>query len=270
MAKIIAIANQKGGVGKTTLALNLGSALTRLKKKICLIDCDPQANLTMALGYQQPDELPFALPHLMQELINNGSKTEKCGLLHKREYILKAQGLDFIPSSIDLISIESALYSAISRESILKKIVAYIKDGYDYVIIDTMPSLNFTTINALNASDSIIIPMQPQFFSAKGLELLLSTIANVKETLNSSLEITGVVITMYDTRLKFHREVINSVRETYGEDLKIFETKIPASIRITEMQARAQSVYDADPKSKISESYENFAKEMLIYESERQ
>lgn len=263
MAKVITVANQKGGVGKTTLVLNLGAALSRMDYKVCLIDCDPQANMTMALGYPQPDELTVALPHLMQELISIGLKTDKSELLPKREYILNTQGFDFIPSNIELISVESILYSAISRENVFKRIIDYIKDNYDYIIIDTMPSLNFTTINALNASDSIIIPMQPQYFSAKGLELLLSTIANVKETLNRNLEITGVLVTMYDTRLKFHKEVINTVKQAYGEDLNIFDVKIPISIRITEMQANSQNVFECDPNGKIAESYKNFAKELI-------
>ena len=263
MAKIITVANQKGGCGKTTLVLNFGAALARMGHKICLIDCDPQANMTMALGYQQPDELPITLAHLMQELINKNAKVEKSELLPKREYILNAHGFDFIPSSIDLISIESILYSAINRESILKRIVNYIKEDYEYIIIDTMPSLNFTTINALNTADSVVIPMQPQYFSAKGLELLLMTISNVKDTLNRDLEITGILFTMYDNRLKFHKEIINTINQTYGEDLRIFESKIPTSIRITEMQANSQSAFDADPTGKIAESYEKFTKEFL-------
>jgi chromosome partitioning protein len=219
--------------------------------------------MTMALGYPQPDELSVALPHLMQEIISIGLKTEKSKLLPKRDYILNTQGFDFIPSNIELISVESILYSAINRENVLKKIIEYIKNNYDYIIIDTMPSLNFTTINALNASDSIIIPMQPQYFSAKGLELLLSTISNVKETLNRNLEITGVLISMYDTRLKFHKEVISTVKQAYGEDLNIFETKIPISIRITEMQANSRNVFEGDPKGKIAESYKDFAEELI-------
>ena len=264
MAKIITIANQKGGVGKTTLVLNLGAALSLMDYKVCLIDCDPQANMTMALGYPQPDELPVALPHLMQELISIGLKIEKSELMPKRQYILNTQGFDFIPSNIELIGVESILYTAINRENVLKKIADYIKNDYDYIIIDTMPSLNFTTINALNSSDNIIIPMQPQYFSAKGLELLLSTISNVKDTLNRNLEITGVLITMYDTRLKFHKEVIDTVNKAYGKNLNIFDTKIPISIRVTEMQANSRNLFQCDPNGKIAVSYKKFAEELLM------
>jgi len=257
MSKIITVANQKGGCGKTTLVLNLGAALSRMGYKICLIDCDPQANMTMALGYQQPDELPVTIPNLIQEIIGGGLKTDK------KDFILHAQNMDFIPSNIELSAIENILLNSISRENVLKKLLSVVKGDYDFILLDTMPSLNFITINALNATDSVLIPMQPQYFSAKGIELLMTTIKNVKDNLNPNLSIDGILMTMYDNRLNFHKEVVETVAANYGKYLKIFETKIPISIRVTEMQARAQSVFDNDPASKISESYTNFAKEFI-------
>ena len=257
MAKIITVANQKGGCGKTTLVLNLGAALSRMDYKVCLIDCDPQANMTMALGYQQPDEILVTISNIIQEIINGGLKSDK------KDFILHGHHMDFIPSNIELSAMENILINAISRENILKKLIAVIKDDYDFILLDTMPSLNFITINALNAADSVLIPMQPQYFSAKGLELLMIAIKNVKENLNPDLHIDGILMTMYDNRLNFHKEVAVTVAENYGKHLKIFETKIPISIRVTEMQARAQSVFDGDPSSKISESYANFAKELI-------
>jgi len=257
MAKIITVANQKGGCGKTTLVLNLGAALSRMGYKVCLVDCDPQANMTMALGYQQPDELPITMPKLIQEIINGGLRSDK------KDFILCGHNMAFIPSNIELSAIENILLNSISRENILKKLLAVIKDDYDFILLDTMPSLNFITINALNAADSVLIPMQPQFFSAKGLELLMITIKNVKENLHPDLYIDGILITMYDNRLNFHKEVAATVAENYGNFLKIFETKIPISIRVTEMQARAQSVFDNDPASKISKSYAEFANELI-------
>ncbi len=189
MSITYAVSNQKGGCGKTSLSLNLGAALARMGYRVCLCDADPQANMTMALGYPQPDELPVTLPHIMQEIIRNGGKTENTELIQKREYILRAQGMDFIPSSIELTGIENILINTMSRENVLKKFIASLKDEYDFVLLDCMPSLNFVTINALNAADRVLIPMQPQFFSAKGLELLLSTIANVRENLNPNLSV---------------------------------------------------------------------------------
>jgi chromosome partitioning protein len=263
MSITYAISNQKGGVGKTTLTLNLGVSLARKGYKVLTIDLDPQANMTMALGYPNPDELPVTMFHIMQEIINVGFKPEQSELLQKREYILHSQNMDFIPSSIELIGIENILINTISRENVLRKFTNYIKSDYDFLIIDTMPSLNFVTVNALNAADKVLIPMQPQFFSAKGLELLLSTIANVKENLNPNLEIEGVLVTMYDNRLNFHKEVIGTVDETYGKYLRIFKTKIPVSVKVTETQARATSIFEHCPSGKIAESYLMFAEELI-------
>ena len=263
MSVVYAVSNQKGGCGKSTLCLNLGAALSRTGYKVAIVDCDPQANATMALGCQQPDELPVTLPHIMQDIISAGGRIEKSALLPKREYILHAQGMDFVPSSIELTGIENVLINTISRENVLKKFVGYIKDAYDFVFLDCMPSLNFVTINALNAADRVLIPMQPQFFSAKGLELLLSTIANVRENLNPNLTIEGALITMYDGRLNFHREVLDIVSGAYGQYFRIFDTKIPVSVRVTETQARAQSIFDHDPRGKIAEAYAAFAKELV-------
>jgi len=260
MAKIVTIANQKGGVGKTTLTVNLGVSLSRMGKRVCLIDCDPQANLTMVLGYSQPGELPVTLPNLILDLINSNLKPEQTELLQKREYILRGLGMDFIASNINLTGAENILVSVMSRENVLKKIINYIKADYDYILIDTMPSLNLITINALNAAGSVIIPMQPQYLSAKGIELLLSTIENVKENLNPALKIEGILVMMHDNRLIFHKEIVDTIGEAFS-GIKIFKTKIPVSVRVTETQAKSMSIFDYDPTGKIAESYENFAKE---------
>jgi len=265
MPQIYAISNQKGGCGKTSLSLNTGAALVRMGYKVCIIDCDPQANATMALGYPQPDELPITLPYIMNALIQTGgtNQTEVAEMLYSREYVLHAQGMDFIPSSIELTAIENTLINTMSRENVLKKLISHIKDDYDFILLDCMPSLNFITINALNAADRVLIPMQPQFFSAKGLELLLSTIANVRENLNPNLIIEGALITMYDQRLKFHRETLDIVSSTYGKFFRVFDTKIPISVRVTETQAKGRSIFDHDPKGKIAESYAAFARELI-------
>jgi chromosome partitioning protein len=176
---------------------------------------------------------------------------------------LHAQGMDFVPSSIELAETENLLVNAMSRENVLKKIMGTFKDGYDFLLLDCMPSLNFVTVNALNAADRVLIPMQPQFFSAKGLELLLSTIANVRENLNPGLTIEGALITMFDGRLKFHNEVLDIVKNAYGKYFRIFETKIPVSVRVTEAQAQGRSIFDRDPRGKIAQSYAAFAKELI-------
>ena len=265
MRIILGIANQKGGVGKTSLALNLGVSLARMGYRVLTVDADAQANLTMALGCQQPDELPITLPHIMNEIINNGFKPEQSELIRNREYILHSQGIDFIPSNIELAGIENLLINTMSRENVLKKFINYIKDDYDWILCDTMPSLNFVTINVLNAANKIIIPTQPEFFSAKGLELLLSTIKKIKETLNPNLEIEGVLVTMYDNRLNFHREVVNIITDAYSKYFRIFDTKIPKSIKVTETQARSVSIFEHDPNGRIAESYLKFAKELIAH-----
>jgi chromosome partitioning protein len=265
-AIIYAIANQKGGVGKTTLTVNLGISLARMGKRVCLIDCDPQANLTMVLGYPQPDKIPVTLPNLIYELVNENLKVENSELLPKRDYILRGLDMDFIPSNKNLTATENMLVGVIGRESILKKIITYIKDDYDYILIDTMPSLNLITINALNAADKVIVPVQPQYLSAKGLELLFSTIENIKDNLNTKLIIDGVLITMYDNRLTLHKEMADVITETF-KNLKIFNTKIPMSVRIAETQAKSVSIFDYAQSGKISEIYEQFTKELISGET---
>lgn len=265
MAKIITIANQKGGVGKTTLTVNLGASLSRMGKRVCLVDCDPQANLTMLLGYNQPIKIPVALPNLLLDLINSDFNPAESELLQKREYILHECGMDFIPSNIKLSGVETALIDEIGRENVLKKIIHSIKDDYDYILIDTMPSLNIMTVNALNAANAVIIPMQPQYLSAKGLELLLATVKRVKENLNPDLIINGILITMYDNRLTFHKEMVDTIQETF-KGLKVFNTKIPISVRVAETQAKSMNIFDYDPNGKVSKNYEEFTKELISYE----
>ena len=262
MAKIITVANQKGGVGKTTLTVNLGVCLSRMGKRVCLVDCDAQANLTMILGHHQPGKLPITLPNLILDLINSELNPEESELLQTREFLLSSLGMDFIPSNKNLTNAENMLLNVLSRENIIKKIISCIKDDYDYILLDTMPSLDLITVNALNAADSVVIPMQPQYLSVKGLELLLSTIKSVRDNLNPSLKIEGVLVTMYDNRLVFHKEIIDAISETF-DGLKVFNTKIPISIRVTETQAKAVSIFDYDPSGKISESYEEFTKEFI-------
>ena len=260
---VYTIANQKGGVGKTTLTLNLGISLSRMGKRVCIIDCDPQANLTTVLGYNQPIKIAVALPHLMMDLINLDFEIEKSELLQNRQYILHVNNMDLIASNIKLTGVDNMLVTQeIGRETVIKKIVNYIKDDYDYVLLDTTPSLNIITINALNAANSVIIPMQPQFFSVKGLELFLATFKRVKDNLNPYLEIAGVLITMYDNRLTLHKEMTDAISETF-KGLRIFNTKIPVSVRVAESQAKAQSIFDYDPNGKVAESYTEFTKELI-------
>ena len=188
--KVIALTNQKGGVGKTTTAVNLGVGLAQQGKKVLLIDADAQANLTMALGYNRPDDLPFTLSTVMQDIIDDKPVDVSQGIIHHEE------GVDLIPSNIEMSGLEVRLINALSRESVLKTYVNEVKRDYDFVLIDCMPSLGMITINSLAAADSVVIPTQPHYLSAKGLELLLRTVSKVKRQINPRLRIDGILMTL--------------------------------------------------------------------------
>ena len=188
--KVIALTNQKGGVGKTTTAVNLGVSLARQGKKVLLIDADAQANLTMSLGYNRPDDLPVTLSTIMQDIIDDKPLDVFKSILHHGE------GVDLLPSNIELSGLEVRLINAISRESVLKTCVNEVKKNYDYCLIDCMPSLGMLTINALAAADSVVIPTQPHYLSAKGLELLLRSVSKVRRQINPPLRIDGILMTM--------------------------------------------------------------------------
>ena len=188
--KVIALTNQKGGVGKTTTAFNLGVSLVQQGKKVLLIDADAQANLTMALGYNRPDDIPITLSTVMQNIIDDKTLDVSQGIIHHSE------GVDLLPSNIELSGFEVRIINAMSRERVLKTYVNEVKKNYDYVLIDCMPSLGMITINALAAADSVIIPTQPHYLSAKGLELLLRSVSMVKRQINPKLRIDGILMTM--------------------------------------------------------------------------
>lgn len=261
MCRIISIINQKGGVGKTTTAINLGVSLAKLNKKVLLIDFDPQGNLTMALGFAQPDEIEINISKLLLEEINGNINEE----ISANDYIKSAEGIDFIAANIELAGLENILINTMSRENILKNFLYKHKKNYDYILIDCLPSLNILTINALTASDEVIIPVQAQYLSAKGLELLLSTITKVKNNLNDKLKITGVLITMLDKRAAFQKDVIEIIKESYGEFINIFESKIPMSVKVSETQSKGKSIF-IEKNNKVKDSYTSFAEELLSYE----
>ena len=203
--KVIALTNQKGGVGKTTTAVNLGVSLVQQGKKVLLIDADAQANLTMALGYNRPDDIPITLSTVMQNIIDDKTLDASQGIIHHRE------GVDLLPSNIELSGFEVRLINAMSRERVLKTYVNEVKKNYDYVLIDCMPSLGMITINALAAADSVIIPTQPHYLSAKGLELLLRSVSMVKRQINPKLRIDGILMTMVMPRTNISKSTYGSI-----------------------------------------------------------
>jgi len=256
-AQIIAVANQKGGVGKTTTTHNLGTSLARHGKKVLMIDLDPQSNLTMCMGFQNPDELPCTMAHIIKGLIDEDFT------LQKEEYILTAEGCDLIPSSIQLSGIEPSLINAMSRENILRNFLEPFRSEYDYILVDCMPSLGMLTINALAAATSVLIPVQAQYLSAKGLEMLISTIAKVRRNINPKLSFNGILITMHNSRLNFAKSIIEDLQMAYSQHIRIYKSTIPQSVKAVENTAVGQSLFVYNPKCKVTLAYEEFAQEVL-------
>ena len=254
--KVIALTNQKGGVGKTTTAVNLGVCLSKQGKKVLLVDADAQANLTMSLGYPRPDDLPISLATIMQDIIDDKPFDVQKGILHHSE------GVDLLPSNIELSGLEVRLINAISRERVLTTCKNEVKKNYDYVLIDCMPSLGMLTINALAAADSVVIPTQPHYLSAKGLELLLRSVSKVRRQINPHLRIDGILMTMVMPRTNISKEVTALVRSAYGQNIKVFDAQIPHSIRAVEATAEGKSIFAYDKGGKVAVAYEQFGKEV--------
>ena len=240
---VLATVNQKGGVAKTTSCINIGAAMAREGKKVLLVDTDPQASMTISLGNQQPP----------------GE-----GILHHPE------GIDLLPANIALAGTEVSLVNAMSRETILKQVLARNRQDYDCIIIDCMPSLGMLTINALAAADRVIIPVQAHYLSAKGLEQLLQTIAKVRRQMNPKLKIDGILMTMVDGRTNNAKEITTLIRETYGSKIKVFETAIPHSVRAAEASLTGKSIFEYDPGGKVAQAYRALTKEVLQLEKQRQ
>lgn len=256
--KVISISNQKGGVAKTTTVLNLGYTLSELGYKVLLVDIDPQSNLTMCLGVDKPDELETTICHPIMSVIDNKK------LPDKDKYILTIDKIDLIPCSIELSAIESfKLASAMNRESVLKRILANVKDDYDYIIIDTMPSLGLLTVNALAACDSVIITATPQYLSVKGLEMLHGTIKQAREQINPAIAIEGILLTMCDTRTILFKEVYAIIQEACEKQIRIFKNVIPVSVKVGEANLYGRSLIEYQPDNKVTAAYKAFTKELV-------
>ena len=235
MCKVIAIANQKGGVGKTTTTSSLGIGLAKQGKRVLVIDADAQGSLTASLGFTEPDY----------------------GILKHEE------GIDLMPGNIELSGLEVSLVNVMSQEIMLRSYLDRIKDGDDYILIDCMPSLGMITINAFACADSILIPVQAAYLPVKGLEQLIKTIGKVKRQINPKLEIEGILLTMVDNRTNYARDITALLIETYGSRVRIFENSIPMSVRAAETSAEGVSIYEHDPKGKVAGAYQSLTKEVL-------
>lgn len=263
-AQIIAIANQKGGVGKTTTCANLGIGLAQAGKKVLLIDGDPQGSLTISLGNPQPDKLPITLSDMMGKVLTDQPILSGEGILHHPE------GVDLMPADIQLSGMEVSLVNAMSRETILRQYLDSVRNQYSHILIDCQPSLGMLTVNALAAANRVLIPVQAEYLPAKGLEQLLSTISKVRRQINPKLQIDGILLTMVDSRTNFAKDISVLLRDTYGSKIKVFSIEIPHSVRAKETSAEGKSIFAHDPGGKVAEAYQNLTKEVLKIEKQRE
>ena len=257
MCRVICVSNQKGGVAKTTTCINLGIGLAREGKKVLLIDADAQGSMAVSLGIREPDRLDFTMASIMEKVINDEELEPGEGILHHPE------GIDFIPANIELAGLETSLVNVMSRETILRQFVNSIREQYEFIIIDTMPSLGMITINALVAADCVLIPVEAAYLPVKGLQQLIKTIGRVNRKLNPALTIMGILLTKVDKRTNFARDISAQIREAYGNRVHIFENAISLSVRAVEATAEGKSVYLHDPKGIVAQGYQQLTREVL-------
>lgn len=262
MCKVIAIANQKGGVGKTTTCISLAAGLSIKGKRTCIIDLDPQGNATQGLGFDS-ESIPVTITDILNKIINKDYDiAEEYGVLNHKE------GIDLIPSNICLSGMEMSLLAVyIGREKILKRYVDMIRTFYDYIIIDCKPSLDILTLNALVAADSVLIPVQTQFYSARGLEQLLMTISQIiSDGLNPKLQIEGILFTLVNKQTCNYKQVSELIKEAYGSHIRIYESFIPRSVKAEEAPAAGRSIYEYAAKGNVAQAYRDFVGEFLLEE----
>lgn len=257
MCKVITVSNQKGGTGKTTSCVNLGIGLASEGKRVLLIDSDPQGSLSISLGYSEPDTFENTLATLMMNIVNDEEMNFEDVIIHHEE------GVDIIPSNIELSAIEVSLVNVMSRELILRQLIEKLKASYDYIIIDCMPSLGMMTINALSCADTVLIPVQAAYLPVKGLQQLIKTIGRVKRQLNPKLHIEGILLTMVDNRTNYAKDISAMVYDAYSSSIKVFKTEIPMSVRTAETTVEGSSIYKYDPKGKVAYAYRALTKEVL-------
>lgn len=254
--KVIAIANQKGGVGKSTSVFNLGAGLAENGKKVLLVDVDPQGDLTKMLGLRKPNDLPLTLGNVMSDIVAGVSGDEHTEIRHHHE------GFDFVPGNRSLSAVEVSLVNAMSRETVLRRYIESVKKDYAYVLMDCRPALGMLVINALAASDYVLIPVQAEYFAAEDMTELVGTVQSVKRQINPKLKIGGVFMT-FTNDTNFRKDIATAVRQNYGKQLPIMQTSIPATVRLAEISTANRSIYKHKPKSAAAEAYRNLTKEVM-------
>lgn len=261
--KVITVANQKGGVGKTTTALNLGVGLVREGYKVLLVDFDPQGDLTASLGWKDYENLEHTISEAIHQVMQLRDINYEDILLHSDE------GVSLIPSNIELAHDEVRIGQAMSREKLLGYCLEDIKKSYDYVIIDSHPSLGILTVNALAAADEVLIPVSAEYLPAKGMAMLLRTVTEVQRRINPNLKILGVAITMADMRTNMARSTVEALREGFGKHIRIFNSIIPLGVKAKECCNAGKSIYSYAEDSKVANAYANLTKEIIGAHIER-
>jgi len=258
MGKVLAVTNRKGGTGKTMTSVSLGVSLVRQGKKVLLIDADSQHSATVSLGVKEPDKLEVSLATIMQSIIREQEIDPADGIISHSE------GISLMPSNNGLAGMEIILAPIMGRETVLRQYIDKVRNQYNYILIDTAPTLDLLAINALATADSVIIPVAPKFLDAKGLELLLKSIAQIRQYINPKLEIGGILLTMVDKRTNIAKDIISMIEQAYGANINIFKEPIPHSVRAVETSATGKSIFEHDPNGKVALAYESLAQELLL------
>lgn len=261
MGKVIAVANQKGGVGKSTVAVNIGVGLSKKEKKVLLIDCDPQGDTTEFLGFD-PEAQEETLTKIMTAEIHETELPEAYGILHHGE------GVDLVPTNLEMAGMELTLVNVVCRELVIKGYIEKIREKYDYILIDCPPSLGMITINALAAADSVIIPIEAAKPSIKGMQALLKTIGKMRRQINPKLQVEGIVINKVDCRTNYNTQAADIVRASYGSSLKVFEENIPLAIKAAEVASEGVSIFRHDPDGKAAYAFNSIVEEVIANEQQ--